>query len=597
MCISTTSRPARRAGRALLAIALCAGVQWCVAAETTDDLLRRADQLKTADNSAFMGLLGQIDASPGLNAVQHDWLDYLRAWQLGYEGRYAEAVTAFDTLLAHAHDATVVTRARISLVNDQVNASHYEDAYANVAKLIEALPQVQDRTAHFLSLSVAATAYNQAGQYDLALRYADAALAYDRSDRSICISTSDKADTLSQIGKLNPDDAEIRGGLDACRRIDDTLYANVIRTYQAQALLAAGRNADALQLLHDHDAEMLGTHSAAANSLFRSVMARAALRAGDFAHAREYAQSAVEHGIKQAYSKWVADAYAVLYEVAKREGDAANALTYHEKYAEADKGYLNDTSTRALAYQMVHQQVLDKKRQIDALNEKNQVLQLRQEIDAKSAEAERLYIVLLAVMLASICFWSYRIKRSQLKFKKLARRDGLTGIFNRQHFFETASDVLRYCKKSSRDASVLVMDLDHFKLVNDTHGHAAGDLALKRVVAICQAHLRSIDLFGRLGGEEFAILLPDCAQGTAAQRANEIRDAIAKPGSDAANAFGVTASFGVAATAMSGYVLQQLLADADAALYAAKDSGRNRVAVHQPPATPAGTPVADAIDA
>src|SRR3546814_19020108 len=85
---------------------------------------------------------------------------------------------------------------------------------------------------------------------------------------------------------------------------------------------------------------------------------------------------------------------------------------------------------------------------------------------------------------------------------KLARRDGLTGIFNRQHFVSSAELQLQYCRKSARQACLVLIDLDHFKVVNDTHGHAVGDRVLKRAVAACQAHLSSTDLFGRLGGAE-----------------------------------------------------------------------------------------------
>jgi len=567
----------------LAAVALLCGC-CCAIAETTDELLQRADRLKTGDNAAFQTLLGQLDAqAASLTPVQRDWLGYFHAWQLGYAGHNAEALSAFEGLITRSHDPTLLARARISMVDDQINTLHYVDAYTTVEQLLESLPQIQDHYAHYASLTVAAAAFNAAGQYDLALHYVDEALAYDHDARASCIALTRKAIILNKAGKLHADDAMLREGIDACERIGDPVWGNLLRIQQAQALVAAGDHAATMQLLAAHDAEALATRDAEVMSWFRALQARCLLAQGNLDKAREYAQSAIDHGIQQAHSEPAANAYETLYEIAKRQGHHEDALGYYEKYAAADKGYLNDVSARALAYQMVRQQVLDKKRENDALAEKNKLLQLQGEVESKTAQNRLLAIALLVVGLCAIALWAYRVKRSQLKFQKLARRDGLTGIFNRQHFFETAQDTLRYGARNSREASLLVLDLDHFKSVNDMHGHAAGDAVLKRAVHACQARLRSIDLFGRLGGEEFAILLPDCSEATAVERADEMRAAIAgaRRTGDAAADVQVTASFGVASTRMCGYNLPTLLAKADQALYVAKNAGRNRVATFQ----------------
>ena len=576
------SRPAAFAGRLLVAAMLWVAGLGLAVAETPDELLQRADHLKTANNSEFQGLLGQLDTqAPALSATQRDYIAYLHAWQLGYLGRYEDALAAFQAFLARVEDPTLLARARISLVNVQVNATHYEEAYATLDALLATVGQIEDRTARFLSQTVAATLYGDAGQYDLALRYVDQALAYDHGDRSSCIALTQKAATLARSSQLRADDASVQAGLDACIRIGDVLYANLVRAYQAQALVGAGRSNDALRLLQAHDAEMLGTHSAAATSIFRALLARCHLLAGDLDKAREIALSAIDYGIKQAYSKSVADAYAVLYEAAKRQGHFPNALEYHEKFAAADKAYLNDTTARTLAYQMVNQQVLDKKRQIDVLNEKNRVLKLEGEVASRAAETQRLYVAMLIFGLASIALWAYRTKRSQIRFQTLSRRDGLTGIVNRQHFMDEAKISLQYCAKSARDVSLILVDLDNFKTINDTWGHGAGDGVLKQTVAACQKYMRSVDLFGRLGGEEFGVLLPDCTIETAARRAEELRAAIA---GTAGVEIAVSASFGVTSTRQSGYDLRQMLLHADSALYRAKRAGRNRVERSEPPA-------------
>jgi diguanylate cyclase (GGDEF)-like protein len=399
-------------------------------------------------------------------------------------------------------------------------------------------------------------------------------------------------DILYKAGKLRADDARIQLAIDACQHAGAINDKDSIVLDQAHALLDENRAAEAVKVLHAHDAEVQASHSAALISDFRASLAQAYLRTGDLAHANESALSAIANANQQPFAKSVADSYDVLYQVAKRQGDDAAALAWHEKYAAADKGYLNDISARALAYQMVHQRVLDNQRRLEAANDANKVLALQQTIATQKARTRLLYMLLLLSGLVIVGGWAYRTKRSQIKFQKLARRDGLTDIFNRQHFFDSAQEVLRYCATASREACVVVMDLDHFKSVNDMHGHAAGDDALKRAVAASQVSLRSIDVFGRLGGEEFAILFPDCPLTVARQRADAMRESIAasRREGDAAADVLVTASFGVAATQDCGYNLATLLAAADDAMYTAKRAGRNRVVAYQPVPGAAATP-------
>jgi diguanylate cyclase (GGDEF)-like protein len=126
-----------------------------------------------------------------------------------------------------------------------------------------------------------------------------------------------------------------------------------------------------------------------------------------------------------------------------------------------------------------------------------------------------------------------------------------------------------------------MLDLDHFKQINDTYGHAAGDEVLQRIVAVCRQELRDSDLFGRMGGEEFGILMPGCTCEQGVEIATRIRRALAsallKLGPETSVV--VSASLGLAHSAASGYAFHQLFSDADAALYRAKHGGRNRLVV------------------
>lgn len=167
------------------------------------------------------------------------------------------------------------------------------------------------------------------------------------------------------------------------------------------------------------------------------------------------------------------------------------------------------------------------------------------------------------------------------KLHELAVTDDLTGISNRRHFFDNAIRELFRSKRSSRPLSVIMIDIDHFKSVNDTYGHAVGDEVLKKIAARISGSLRSLDIYARYGGEEFIICLPETALEDAKNVAERIRRIVEETIMLDANNndFNVTVSLGVAALSQHYDTLEQIIEQADKALYKAKQSGRNRVNV------------------
>ncbi|WP_199100075.1 GGDEF domain-containing protein, partial [Dyella sp. ASV21] len=366
--------------------------------------------------------------------------------------------------------------------------------------------------------------------------------------------------------------------VDQCVQGGETLFANAARSDMATLDIQQGRAADAVHLLESYYAEVQGYQYPALMQYFNVLLAKGHFVLGDLIKARQYALATITGAVQDEYSEPLSMAYQLLYQIENLQGHAREALNYHEKYMAADKGYLSDVSAGALAYQTIKQQVQAKKTQVDALNRQNQILQLQRALDHKAMETSRAYIALLLTILASIAFWLLRIKRSQMRFKRLATQDSLTHICSRQHFVDETEQALRHAARSTRSACLVLLDLDHFKQVNDTHGHVTGDLVLKRAVAACQHHLQTRDIFGRLGGEEFAVFMPDCTAAQARERCERVRQAIsATPLWGDTRQVVISASFGVASTDRSGYELRQLMIDADNALYRAKREGRNRV--------------------
>ena len=167
------------------------------------------------------------------------------------------------------------------------------------------------------------------------------------------------------------------------------------------------------------------------------------------------------------------------------------------------------------------------------------------------------------------------------KLEREARTDPLTGCANRRHFLELSEHELARARRYSEEVSVLMLDLDHFKAINDQYGHPVGDLVLQRLVQVCQATLRAEDVVGRLGGEEFAILLPESGRKKALEVAERLCRAIAaaEVTLDGSPPIRFTTSVGVSTLEQADCNFGEVLGRADKALYEAKNAGRNRVAV------------------
>ena len=174
-----------------------------------------------------------------------------------------------------------------------------------------------------------------------------------------------------------------------------------------------------------------------------------------------------------------------------------------------------------------------------------------------------------------------RAQEAALRLREMSETDALTGLSNRRHLLEIAAETIAEAQKAGTPLSLLMVDIDHFKRINDGFGHAAGDKALRLLSATLKESTRRADCVARLGGEEFAILLP----GATAAVAQDIAERICRHAAtlvivdDAGKSFGFTISIGLASLAAADTRQEDLLARADAALYRAKRAGRNRVEV------------------
>jgi diguanylate cyclase (GGDEF)-like protein len=164
--------------------------------------------------------------------------------------------------------------------------------------------------------------------------------------------------------------------------------------------------------------------------------------------------------------------------------------------------------------------------------------------------------------------------------RKLAETDPLTNLMNRRAFMDAAADAMRYFQRYNRAIATLIVDIDHFKLVNDQHGHAAGDAVIRRVGELIAQTLRETDKVARFGGEEFVVLLREVSEHEAHDLAERIRIVIAESRTPFdGKELGVTVSIGCAAITANDRDIEELIERADRALYGAKAAGRNCIRI------------------
>ena len=174
-----------------------------------------------------------------------------------------------------------------------------------------------------------------------------------------------------------------------------------------------------------------------------------------------------------------------------------------------------------------------------------------------------------------------RLRENYQRSLSMALTDELTGLYNRRYVFAHLNELLGRMTEGSGGNALMLVDIDHFKQVNDRHGHPAGDAVLREIAERAVHQVRSVDLVGRLGGEEFVVVMPETNLGGAVVVAERLRAAVAEEPfivQSSGARLPVTVSVGIAMTGEgNGDTLESLLQRADEALYAAKNAGRNRV--------------------
>ncbi len=557
--------------RASTLIILMAAASYAAASDSVevDRLLAQADAVRTSDTTKFIQLLGKLDGLK-VTASSHQKLkiDYLRAYETAlYKDDFASGIAQAKAVYEKTADPDLKFRAGNLVANLSAIKRDFSTGLHYLESTLLFRSKVKDKNARYDATTTAAIFYNEMGQPKRALRFANEVLQAGASARLKCFASSARLKAEYDLKMVTQSDRHYEQGIDICLKSKETMATVLLHAVQARKWADEGRRDDAVDLLTGALPQVSATKYPRLVAEIRSVLSQLKLAKGDIVGAEAHARATVELGDAIASTQALVTAYDTLYQIAEQRGQSAEALDLYKQYAKAEKAYLGDIKAREIANEIFREQTEQQEQQLALAREGKQKANLA--------------MVFLMLLLVGIIFWLIQIKRHQGQLQRLAQTDTLTGLGNRHFFTQKSERALIDAARAGQPASLVMFDLDHFKAINDTYGHGAGDWVLKQVGKTCSSHCRKVDYLGRIGGEEFAVLLHGLDLSAAARLAEDCRSQLAQIDTrECGYSFVVTASFGVSSTAQSGYDLSRLLSHADQMLYRAKNEGRNRVCAY-----------------
>ncbi|WP_213994914.1 GGDEF domain-containing protein [Arsukibacterium sp.] len=540
------------------------------------------DKIKLEDQPRFKAELAKIKLLPLSQTADIEYLTLLTAYEHALQGQYDKVLPTLIPLLDSTENAEHIIRARILAVNVSLLSNNHTLAFSYFDKLVNSIPSISDPELLAQVIALAMFTYNQLERFDLTLlyeRYINYQAIPAKLACRIRVTALDAKYLQPDIAVSETESLEV---INLCIEARETIPANLVRTEQMRDLINNNDTDTTLAIYNQHIKEIEQTNYPILISRVKSLAALAYYQNENYHQALQLANDALQLAQSSPNNIALVEAYDALYKISKAEQKYQMALSYLEKKHEIENEFNAGKASQQAAYHTVRSEIELKNQRINLLDRDNELLFLQQSIYQEEAKNSRLWLILVALLGFITLILAYRGLTGRKRFKLMAEYDHLTGISNRYHFNNQAKQALKYCQAKRVPVALILFDLDHFKAINDQFGHATGDWALQQIVQACKQFMRSNDIFGRIGGEEFVIMMPGCELDKATLLAEICRDAIVSiESSSNEHQFSLSASFGVSGSELSGYDLKQLLADADKAMYQAKAKGRNLVVEYQ----------------
>ncbi|MCW8092092.1 GGDEF domain-containing protein [Alteromonas sp. ASW11-130] len=540
--------------------------------------LLQADHIRLSNREKSKDILADIDVSQ-LSSRDRALHQYLLIYHSSFDGNLFDTFKRYKLLLPSIQDRII----RIRVLQSMINIASYNGRWSEGFYYAEQLKQELDKNTSERALIEASKGlisfYKNASLPDIALDYLLTAqnLKSLTADDKCYFSSFKNELEYSHESKFISEEVFLKTR-DLCKRVDNSYYATLNLTYLLYHYMQTGRLNLAVQIMpkvkkqvDKHDAIYLTT-------IFYAKVAKLFLLNKEYTKAEHFAMRAVSLDEKAENILASIISYEVLVELAKERGNYKQAVDYLEFLQENRNQFNSQEIARQIGFQQARFESQQKQNKINLLDNQNKLLTVESELVTREKESFLMALFLMLFILLVLLVWSFLSRRNQKNLEQLARTDTLTGLYNRGYFTEYVKSLLESAKKQNTTATLLLLDLDYFKQVNDAYGHQTGDWALCEVVSTIKKRVPANVAIGRMGGEEFGILLENATVDDGLKLAELCREAICQVNTDATGyQFSLSASFGVSDTNQVGYKLENLIAASDLALFQSKQHGRNQV--------------------
>ena len=555
----------------------------CFAEAELDVLFAQADDKMTNSNPAELQDLLQEISNHQLTSNQQQYFLFLNGYTAQVTGKHDEAIKLYQQGLTIGNSIDLKYRTLLMLSNVMSVKQNISASFSYLFQASELVDRVSNPELKPQAKIQAIASYMTLKLYDETLTISQELLDSGIQGISRCKALFYKNYSSIEITPEKVQLEALQAGIDYCKSYDQQVVALFGQMLVAKHYLFTRQFNEAENVLSQNIDEVERTKFVHLVGYYYVLLSKAQFSSNKMEQAGNTLDKLLSMQNISESSEPMVDALKLKAEVEENLGDTAKALVFYKRYIEADKAYKNTLSIQQAAYHLAKNDILNKNQRIALLEKNNSLLTLKNELSTVENNNKKLFIALLIVILAVLSYFSYRALRNTSIYREIAENDSLVGISNRYYFTKTVTSLLASSKVSNRTDAFIIFDLDWFKQVNDQYGHLTGDWVLKAVVEHCRQFVRNVDIFGRIGGEEFGLFLPACTAEKAALLAEILRDVIEHIDcSGSGHPITTSASFGVTCTDRSGYELRQLFRDADIALYLSKNQGRNKVTLFEP---------------